>query len=197
MDKARLVNEFVNAVEDMQRTKFDGTYHWILDRDENDNDWAIVLGWADGFEADETDDCTDGTWRLCVKLAYQPWNSLMQCDYDVDWLMPYDEESGEVDDTEVSIYPNTNLEETIDWLLERYASYAYFEAVETCPHCDAENVYPRWDVSVKGYVAVCEYCGKEIFLCDECMHTEDNPHMNCDWCKTDCGGKCFRGVTKN
>lgn len=73
----------------------------------------------------------------------------------------------------------------------------YFEAVEMCPHCGEENVYPMWDVEVKGYVAVCQHCGKEIFLCDECMHMEDNPCMKCDWSKTNCGGKCFRGTTKD
>lgn len=73
----------------------------------------------------------------------------------------------------------------------------YFEAVEMCPHCEKENVYPMWDVNVKGYVAVCHHCGKEIFLCDECMNAEDNEGMSCDWCKTDCGGKCFRGITKD
>ena len=72
----------------------------------------------------------------------------------------------------------------------------YFEAVEVCPHCMSEVVYPMWDVNVKGYVAVCKYCGKEIFLCDECLHAEDNPNMNCDWCKTECGGRCFRGTTR-
>lgn len=72
----------------------------------------------------------------------------------------------------------------------------YFEVVETCPHCDSENVYPMWNVDIKGYVAVCEHCGKEISLCDECRHAEDNKDMRCDWCKTDCGGKCFRGITK-
>jgi hypothetical protein len=123
MDKAKLVNEFTNAVEYMKRTKDDCVYHWILGRDENGNDWAIVLGWADGFDERENDDCTDRTWRLCVKLAYQPWNSLMQSDYGWDWTMPYDEESGEVDDTEVSIYPNTDLEDAINWLLDCYKSY--------------------------------------------------------------------------
>ena len=123
MDKAKLVNEFTNAVDYMKRTKDDCVYHWILGRDEKDNDWAIVLGWVDGFDERENDDCTDGTWRLCVKLAYQPWNSLMKSDYGWDWTMPYDEESGEVDDTEVSIYPNTNFKKTIDWLLEKWEDY--------------------------------------------------------------------------
>lgn len=72
----------------------------------------------------------------------------------------------------------------------------YFEVVEVCPHCGAENVYPMWDVNVNGYVAVCEDCGAEIMLCDECFHAEDNPNRFCDWCETECGGKCFRGVTK-
>ena len=126
MNKAKLVKEFANAISNMRKTHENGTYHWYLGTDENNNDWAIVLGWLDGFEADETDDCMDGTWRLCSKLAYQPCNSLMQCDYDIDWFMPYDEESGEVNDTEIPICSNinmTNIEEIIDWFLEQYSSY--------------------------------------------------------------------------
>lgn len=123
MNKTKLLKEFINAVEDMKKTKFDGTYHWILGRDENNNDWAIVLGWHDGFDAYEDDDCMDGIWRLCVKLAYQSNKSIMQCDYDWDWTTPYDEETGEVDDTEISIYPDTNMEEVVDWLLDCYANY--------------------------------------------------------------------------
>ena len=73
----------------------------------------------------------------------------------------------------------------------------YCEAIEVCPHCDKENVYPMWDVDVKGFVAICNHCGKEIMLCDECMHRDDNENMHCDWCKTECGGKCFRGITKD
>lgn len=73
----------------------------------------------------------------------------------------------------------------------------YFEAVEFCSYCETENTYPMWDVNVKGYVAICSHCGKEIMLCDECMHNEDNLLMSCDWCKTECGGKCFRGTTKD
>lgn len=123
MDRNKLVKEFTAAVEDMRRTHGNGTYFWWLDKDDKGNNWAIVLGWSDGFDESETDDCADGTWRLCVMLAYQPWNSIMQCDYDVDWTMPYDEESGEVDDTEVSIYPDTDLADAIDWLLECYERY--------------------------------------------------------------------------
>ena len=123
MNRNKLIKEFTAAVEEMCRTHGNGTYHWYLDSDDK-NDWAIVLGWSNGFdEPDFTDPCIDGTWQICAKLAYQPSNSIMQCDYDIDWLMPYDEETMEVDDNEVSIYSDTNLEETVDWLLKCYKSY--------------------------------------------------------------------------
>ena len=124
MNNETLIKDFIDAVAYMKETKCNGIYHWILGTDENNNDWAIVLGWADGFDADEADDCADGTYRLCAKLAYQSNKSIMQCDYDIDWLMPYDEESGEVDDNEVSIYPDTDLVGLVEWLLACYLSYA-------------------------------------------------------------------------
>lgn len=123
MNKENLIKEFTNAVADMRRTHNNNTYYWILGEDENNNDWAIVLGRSGGFEEDENDDCIDGTYRICTKVAYQPNNSIMQCDYDIDWLMPYNEESGDVDDTEISIYPDTNLKKVVEWLLECYSSY--------------------------------------------------------------------------
>jgi hypothetical protein len=58
-------------------------------------------------------------------MAFQSKRSIMQCDYDVDWDMPYDKITGEVDDNEVSIYPNTDLKETINWLLDCYHDYNY------------------------------------------------------------------------
>lgn len=67
------------------------------------------------------------------------------------------------------------------------------EAVEVCPYCDAENVYPNYNVDDSGFVVKCKSCGKEIFLCDECSHHEDNPSCKCDWC----GGSCFRGICNN
>lgn len=76
---------------------------------------------------------------------------------------------------------------------------SYYEAVEVCPHCDSENIYPMWNTEESGFVAVCKHCGKEIFLCDECQHTilQDGEVHNCDWCKTEYGGKCHRGCTKD
>ena len=53
------------------------------------------------------------------------------------------------------------------------------EAVEVCPYCEAENVYPDYDVETDGYVVKCGKCGKQIFLCDECVHADDC--QGCDW----------------
>lgn len=73
----------------------------------------------------------------------------------------------------------------------------YYEAVEVCPHCEKENIFPMWDVTVSGFKVVCQHCGEEIMLCDECQHTEDEDGytVNCDWCKSDLGGECCRGYT--
>jgi hypothetical protein len=74
-----------------------------------------------------------------------------------------------------------------------------FEVVECCPHCGGENVWENLDAVKCGYVATCQYCGKKIFLCDECYHADDNPYMKCDWHPIfvngkEVGGECFRGI---
>lgn len=91
-----------------------------------------------------------------------------------------------------------DMNEIFDAIVEN--NYEYYEVVEICPHCMMENTYYNWDVNKRGFVATCNNCGKEIFLCDECIHHEDELNKNscgCDWCKTECGGMCFRGITKN
>lgn len=70
----------------------------------------------------------------------------------------------------------------------------YWEVVEPCPYCEAENVYPRWK---GGYIATCRECGKQIFLCDECLHSDDNAAQKCDWHEEDGISVCFRGRINN
>ena len=69
----------------------------------------------------------------------------------------------------------------------------FVEQVEVCPHCEAENEYANWNPDEKGFIAKCDNCGREIFLCDACMHHWDNPEMRCDWRKEGNVGVCFRG----
>lgn len=75
-----------------------------------------------------------------------------------------------------------------------------WECVEVCPDCGYENVYQNLDPIANGYKAICEGCGKEIMLCDECIHSDD--YKGCDWREVRdengriIGGICFRGETR-
>lgn len=71
------------------------------------------------------------------------------------------------------------------------------ELVEVCPHCGHENHYYNVAASKCGYIEWCRECGKPMFLCDACLHEEDNPKRRCDWEEKETDGKlfssCFRG----
>ena len=56
-----------------------------------------------------------------MKIAFQPKNSGMQCDYDVDWLLPYDKQGDcDVEDCEWHLSDGDNFRKVIkdvvaDW----------------------------------------------------------------------------------
>lgn len=80
---------------------------------------SIVLGWQDGYDKEDDNYYSDG-YRLCVKVGYQPVNSMMQCDYDVDFNQVYDKETGDVYDTEISLYPDTDFEKIADEIVTEF-----------------------------------------------------------------------------
>ena len=67
---------------------------------------------------------------------------------------------------------------------------------EACPNCETENFYPEWNPEENGYIVICSGCGKKIFLCDACLHADDNPERKCDWKERRDGRGCFRGWIK-
>lgn len=78
------------------------------------NQMFLVLGWRGGFnEAMPNEPYADGEYRVCCKLAYNCDD--LQCDYDFDWEMPYDENSGDVDDTD-----NTYDDSYVRYLLDHW-----------------------------------------------------------------------------
>ena len=89
-----------NKIKNLQ---YDETYFYFLDDYDEKNNWALVFGYVDG------DDEVSG------KVAYQPIHSMMQ-EYDIDWDMPYDKDSGDVWDTEIHIGDIGDIE----WLLEQW-----------------------------------------------------------------------------
>lgn len=132
INKLELIEKICKAIKEMRTSHDNGTYYWYLGQDDNNNDWAIVLGWQDGYEEDKNDDCTNGTWRICLKLAYQPSNSMLQCDYDIDWLMPYNPKTGDVYETEYSIYPNSNIALYVHYLLKDAVKLKIIEMEDIC-----------------------------------------------------------------
>ena len=78
--------------------KFTGcAYHYL------DDHYAVVLAWDDEY-------------GLMGKIAFNCDD--LQCDYDIDWLMPYDKKRGEVYDTEYPIYPDSNIALYVHYLLK-------------------------------------------------------------------------------
>lgn len=115
------------AIKQMISDNTTSTYYWLLNKDVDNNNWAIVLGWADGFndpEPNEDASYQSESYHICIKLAYQPDNSIMQCDYDVDWTMPYDKTTSEVDDTDTALYPGDDIVPIVESLLSAFARYA-------------------------------------------------------------------------
>ena len=56
-----MIESFTNAVKEMAQHK-EGCYHWWVETDNNGNNWAIVLGWQDGYEEDDEWNETDSCW---------------------------------------------------------------------------------------------------------------------------------------
>lgn len=122
----KFLDGFENAVNEFRCGENGVIYHELdvtLEED-NHNDWAIVLGWSpvDDISEDELDDfCKQIGYQLAVKIAFQPKNSGMQCDYDVDWLLPYDKQgNGDVEDCEWHLSDGDNFRKVIkdvvaDW----------------------------------------------------------------------------------
>ena len=132
INKLELIEKISKAIKEMRSSHDNGTYYWYLGQDDKNNDWAIVLGWQDGYEEDKNDDCTVDTWRICIKLAFQPSNSMLQCDYDIDWLLPYDPKTGDVCETEYSIYPNSNIALYVHYLLRDAVQLKIIEKEDVC-----------------------------------------------------------------
>lgn len=69
----------------------------------NDGDSLyLVFGWKDGYEGNEDFQKEDAgvIYTLCAKLAFNIDD--LQCDYDIDWVMPWDNK-GDVYDTDMAV----------------------------------------------------------------------------------------------
>lgn len=88
------------------------------DKDIN-KDVCIVLGWASGYDAEPIKYC-DEDYHLCVKVGYQAVNNIMQTDYDIDFNQVYDRETGDIYDTEIALYPNSDFEDIAERIVTEF-----------------------------------------------------------------------------
>ncbi|MCF0232675.1 MAG: hypothetical protein HUJ63_10540, partial [Enterococcus sp.] len=81
-----------------------GCCHAVIGEDDDRMLYAVVVGWG------QTGDGTEYT-PTC-KIGRQPSNSIMQCDFDIDFEMPWGGPCGDVDDTreEIGLKPMTARE---------------------------------------------------------------------------------------
>jgi len=68
-------------------------------------EWCVVIGWHDIGDKEEYPELyQDDHWVIQAGIRYQDRNNGMQCDYDIDWTMPYPcNEYGDVYDLSIDI----------------------------------------------------------------------------------------------
>ena len=111
---------FIKSALEALNTREAGCWYHVFEDTENrypDETWALVIGWLPDGEA------LDG-YSAYAGIKTQPSNSVMRCDFDVDWQSPLYAD-GSVDDTETCIegMSEKELESAFDWLLNIAKSY--------------------------------------------------------------------------
>ena len=108
-----------NCVDWLVKTQ-GGCCHLKFDTDAK-NDYCICVGWHD-YTGDPKDG--DSRYKIAWKIGRQSVRNVMQCDLDIDFEMPYNPETGDVDDTLHVLDPLPKTKR--DW--EREATIARKEA---------------------------------------------------------------------
>ena len=87
--------------------------------------YSVCIGWHDGGHG----------WEVAWKIGRQTTNNIMQCDFAVDFEMPYSDESGDVDDTL----------ETIDVVDGKPAGYRSWAELASRMRREARRVWRDWN----------------------------------------------------
>ena len=88
----------------------------ILGRTDEGTELCFVVGWSDaGYDEDDAkkNGYADGSYTICSKIACQSRYNGSQTDYDGDFEMPYDKETGDVWDTDTMVSNNES-----DWVAD-------------------------------------------------------------------------------
>lgn len=122
-----LTGETVHGWHDWLVKEQCGCCHVAFAADEKYN-WVVCMGWHDtGARA------SDGAqWRVAWKVGRESHMNAMQTDMDIDFEMPYDPETGDVDDTLEVLDPAPDTKAAWDELADRMRAQAM-------------STYNRWE----------------------------------------------------
>ena len=128
-------DQLKNAADYLASTKEQGgCYHWKICANTDDNkDIYVVLGWTKYEYNNGNTKYYDEGYNLAVKVAYQPSNSIMQSDYDIDFNLPYNLHDGEIDnDFEYLLNDTTDfnsiakdLNSNASWLIKHWKELSH------------------------------------------------------------------------
>lgn len=90
---------------------------------DDNNDYAVAIGWHNR-----------GDRVVAWKIGFQPRNSVMSCDLDIDFDMPYNPETWDVDDTE----------EVIEVSGGKPIGYPSWDSLATYIRKEARRVWRDW-----------------------------------------------------
>ena len=94
--------------------------------------YAVCIGWHD--LGDGPKEKGYHHWVIAWKIGRQTTNNVMQCEFDVDFELPFSEESGDVDDTL----------ETIETVAGQPAGYSSWAALAARMREEAQRVWNYW-----------------------------------------------------
>lgn len=97
--------DFKEAVDWLLKEK-QGCVHKVLGRTDEGTELCLVIGWADiGYDLEKVKKggYEDEGYYICSKIGYQHRNNGMQSDFEWDFPMPYNPETGDVWDTDTYV----------------------------------------------------------------------------------------------
>ena len=97
MITSKMFKDAIKAFDD--DNDINGVVYYPVKRLDDGRDLCIVFGYVDGYTDGDEDYQRDG-YTLCCKLAINIDD--LQCDYDIDWWMPWDKD-GNIYDTDMAL----------------------------------------------------------------------------------------------
>ena len=100
MKLPKITGKFVKEDVEWLKANDCGCCHFHL-TDTDNYRMHICIGWHDLGDGPKEKDYHN--WKIAWKIGMETFNNGMQTDLDIDFIMPYDEKTGEVFDTEMTI----------------------------------------------------------------------------------------------